>query len=309
MKDFKFTLFLVFAAAAVVGLCVYLTKDPGAGNETSAACSQCIHKKGRAPQGAGIQPDGPGHFISSYENDVTDEACFPGEFVFTGTTWNEVFEEKGESFAVYSKAYKKGSAIKSIRIIPLKFNYGADGAILQQLKEFLETAFSSEVTIQKNVELPEGCYDKERKQHNAGKILSGLMQNPWVHRESNLNMVIMKDDMFAPDLNYVFGYADYVHHISVISIFRLKSKNKKLTLKRVLKIARHEIAHMYGFVHCTSPFCVMRGLNSLEELDASTLSMCNGCAAKLAWRLDDDGVARSAALKAFYIKKFPELFR
>jgi archaemetzincin len=311
MRDLRFFAVLALGAGAALCLCVALSSSLSGQSDRQEPCPACEAKTGRSPQGAGLesgavhaQPQG-----YEYEKDVTEEAFVPGEFAFNGRSWNEVFGEKGESFAVYRSAYEQGSAVASIRIIPLGFGQGPETALLAQLRDYLEIAFSSQVTIQKNVKMPEGSYDAERKQYHAGKILSGLMQNPWVHREKNLNIAVVKDDLYAPDLNFVFGYADYVHHISVFSLARLVAKNKKLTLRRVFKIARHEIAHMYGLVHCTAPLCVMRGVNSLEELDASTLSMCNGCVAKIAWRNGDDGSARSAALKAFYIKKFPEFFR
>jgi archaemetzincin len=311
MQDLRFFAMLSLGAACALGLCVALSDALSNERGRGDSCPACVAKTGRSPQGAGLQAAAPGTEARGYEyeKDVTEEAFVPGEFSFTGRSWNEVFDEKGESFAVYRSAYEQGSAVASIRIIPLGFGQGPEAALLVQLRDFLEAAFSSQVTIQKNVKMPEGCYDGERKQYHAGKILSGLMQNPWVHREKNLNLAVVTDDLFAPDLNFVFGYADYVHHISVISLSRLVSKNRKLTLRRVFKIARHEIGHMYGLVHCTAPLCVMRGVNNLEELDASTLSMCNGCVAKIAWRHGDDGSARSAALKALYIKKFPEFFR
>ncbi len=311
MRDLRFFALLAFGAVGVLCLCVGLSGTLADVAGRGEPCRGCEAKTGRSPQGAGLEAGGSQALVEGYEyeRDVTEEAFVPGEFAFSGRSWNEVFDEKGESFAVYKSAYNQGSAVESIRIIPLGFGPGPEAALLTQLKEFLETAFSSKVTIQKNVKMPEGCYDEGRKQYHAGKVLSGLMQNPWVHREKNLNIAVMKDDLYAPELNFVFGYADYVHHISVFSLSRLVTKNKKLTLRRIFKIARHEIAHMYGLVHCTAPLCVMRGVNSLEELDASTLSMCNGCVAKVAWRHGDDGSARTAALKALYIKKFPEFFR
>jgi archaemetzincin len=309
MREHRFTALVFVVAAAAMAASFYLTTAAGGkhgGNGDESSCVPCERTTGRSPQGAGIDA-APDPAVTTYENDVTEEPYFPGEFVFTGTSWNEVFREKGESFAVYSKAYKRGTALPSIRIIPLGLS--PDDPLLVQLKQFLETAFSSQVVIQDNVPIPKDCYDSGRKQYDAGKILSNLMQRSWVHRQTHLNVAVMKDDLFAPGLNFVFGYADYVNHISVFSLARLVSKNKKLTLRRVLKIGRHEIAHMYGLVHCTSPFCVMRGVNNIDELDASTLSMCNGCAMKVSWRLGMDVGVRSAKLKALYMKKFPELFR
>lgn len=296
-------------AVAGIGVFIYLAARSMSGEKPTPAPAAVETQPQRSPQGAGIGSRKSRQLISSFEQDVTLEPYFPGECVFTGLGWNEVFKEKGESFSIYSRAYKPGSAINSIRVIPLGIKSKADRSIVEDLGEFLKTAFSSSVSMQVNVSIPEGCYNEERGQYDANEILTKLMQNPWVHTQTNLNVVIMKDDLYAPDLNFVFGYADYVHHISILSLSRMKAKSRVLTRKRIFKIARHEVAHMYGLVHCTSPFCIMRGVNNLEELDASTLSMCNGCASKIAWRLGDDGVARSAALKKLYLARFPGLFQ
>ncbi len=298
-------------AVAGIGVFIYLAGRSMSGDRPPPAPAPATMpaQSQRYPQGAGIESRKSKQLISSFEQDVTLEPYFPGECVFTGLGWNEVFKEKGESFSIYSRAYKPGSAIKSIRVIPLDIDSRADRSIIEDLDAFLQTAFSSPVSIQENITIPAGCYNEKRGQYDANDILTKLMQNPWVHTQTNLNVVIMKDDLFAPDLNFVFGYADYVHHIAVLSISRMKAKSRVLTLKRIFKIARHEVSHMYGLVHCTSPFCIMRGVNNLEELDASTLSMCNGCASKIAWRLGDDGVERSEKLKALYLARFPELFQ
>jgi len=130
------------------------------------------------------------------------------------------------------------------------------------------------------------------------------VQTPWIHRDGNLNLVVTRSDLYAGKLGYVFGYADYVSHVSVLSTRRLRSGDAGLFLRRLLKIARHEIGHMHGLAHCAYPACVMRGIDSLEELDSHTLSLCPVCAAKLAWRMGDDGRARAAALERFYAGGF-----
>jgi archaemetzincin len=306
MKKINFYVFLVIFSVCAEGIVYYLAS---ALYRPRVPCQNCRMNTGRSAQGAGAAAPAGREFTVDYEQDVTMEPYFPADLVFKGTTWNDIFQERGESYAAYRSGYKEGSAVRSIRIIPVRFKTAADGAILQQTRDFLEAAFSSKVSIQKGIELPGGSYDGARKQYDAGRILSGLLQNPWVHRRSNLNVVLIKDDMYARDLNYVFGYADYVHHVSVVSLYWLRARDKDLAQRRILKIVRHEVAHMYGLVHCTAPYCVMRGVNSLDELDASTLSLCNACASKLAWRLGDDGAARARALGKFYLSAFPGFFR
>jgi archaemetzincin len=113
--------------------------------------------------------------------------------------------------------------------------------------------------------------------------------------------------MYAGRLNFVFGYADYVNHVGIVSLARLGGrKDPSLFARRLLKLVRHEIGHMYGMAHCTNASCVMRGANSRVEADSTPLSLCPSCAAKLAYRIGDDGKARNTALEAFYRKHFED---
>ena len=109
----------------------------------------------------------------------------------------------------------------------------------------------------------------------------------------------------AVDRSDLSPNADYVHHVGVISLSRLGGgPDGSLFARRLLKLARHEVGHMYGMAHCTEPSCIMRGANTREEADSIPLHMCPSCAAKLAWRIGDDGGQRNAALAAFYRAHF-----
>lgn len=235
------------------------------------------------------------------------EPVFPGDHDYQGITWNELFKEPGESFEAYISGYKWGTAIRSIRIYPLGPKTRTLGDAVELAATFLGTAFSSTVTVMDPLDPPTGAYNTHFDQYDANTVLNGMMYNEEIDRIDHLNMAITDTDMYAGRLNFVFGYADYVNHVGIISLARLGGrKDPSLFQRRLLKLVRHEIGHMYGMAHCTHQSCVMRGANSRAEADSTPLSLCPSCAAKLAYRLGDDGKERNKALEAFYRTHFSD---
>ncbi len=238
------------------------------------------------------------------------EPAFPGDHEFTGVTWNELFEEPGESFEAYMYGYKRGTALRSIHIWPL----GQGGKRMTQattlLARFLSVAFTSEVQVEEPIDPLPGSINTHFAQYDANAVLNGLMRDERVDNVNHLNIAIADRDMYAGKLAYVFGYADYVHHVGVLSLARLGDRTDGQAFKRrLLKLARHEVAHMYGMAHCVDPSCVMRGANTQSEADSLPLHMCPSCAAKLAWRIGDDGRERNDALAAFYAEHFHDFLQ
>ncbi len=235
------------------------------------------------------------------------EPVFPGDHDYEGVGWNDIFAEPGESFEAYISGYRWGTAIRSVRIYPL----GAPTRTLEEatrlMREFLSIAFSSEVIVQDALNPPTGAYNSHFDQYDANTVLNGMMYNEDIDRIHHLNVAVTETDMYAGRLNFVFGYADYVNHVGIVSLARLGGrKDPSLFARRLLKLVRHEIGHMYGMAHCTHRTCVMRGANSRAEADSTPLSFCPSCAAKLAYRLGDDGKERNKALEAFYRTHFED---
>jgi predicted Zn-dependent protease len=194
------------------------------------------------------------------------EPFFPGDHEYHGVTWNEIFDEPGESFEAYISGYAWSTAIRSIRIYPMgkpsKHLAGAIGI----MRDYLSIAFSSQVKVMGHLDPPTGAYNTHFNQYDANTVLNGMMYNKDIERIHHLNIAVTETDMYAGRLNFVFGYADYVSHVGIISLARLGGqKDPSIFNRRLLKLVRHEIGHMYGMAHCTNAECVMRGANSRAE--------------------------------------------
>jgi len=108
----------------------------------------------------------------------------------------------------------------------------------------------------------------------------------------------------GPGWNFVFGQASLSHRVGVWSMHRngdpdADEASYRRVLRRTLKTAVHETAHMFSLQHCTAYECVMCGSNSLEESDRRPLYLCPECLAKLSWGLKLAPVERYRALAAF----------
>lgn len=111
------------------------------------------------------------------------------------------------------------------------------------------------------------------------------------------------EDLYPdPAWNYVFGQASLTGRVGVWSIHRFGDpvKEKPLFVTRTLKVAGHEVGHMFGLHHCAAHACVMNGSNSLPESDSQPLELCPVCLRKLQWNVGFDLRERFNGLRDFH---------
>jgi archaemetzincin len=88
-------------------------------------------------------------------------------------------------------------------------------------------------------------------------------------------------DMYTRGLNFVFGLASPVYRAAVVSYYRLRTPDRELFISRIRKELTHEMGHVFGLEHCTTPGCVMNFSNSLYEVDLKSENFCPKCKRKL----------------------------
>ena len=97
-------------------------------------------------------------------------------------------------------------------------------------------------------------------------------------------------DIYSDGLNFVFGIASPYYRVAVVSYDRLRTPIKELFISRVRKEITHEMGHVFGLEHCTTPGCVMNFSNSLYEVDLKSEDFCESCRRKLEKALRELGV-------------------
>jgi len=98
---------------------------------------------------------------------------------------------------------------------------------------------------------------------------------------------VVDEDLYIPTQNFVFGEADPVGKAAVISLFRLKRENyemldeEKVLFSRALKESIHQLGHLWGFVDCRNPKCVMYLPDNVTDVDRKGMRFCDNCLRKV----------------------------
>jgi archaemetzincin len=158
-------------------------------------------------------------------------------------------------------------------------------ALLGYLEDGLKKELKAEVTLVEKASVPSGAYDPRRRQYQAGAFLPLLAP----HKPGNNGLVlgVTGVDLFVPELNFVFGLADFRQKCAIISLSRLQPEfyglpsDPQLFKERTLKEAIHELGHLLGLGHCPNPACIMFFSNSLADTDRKGPGFCPACRRRL----------------------------
>lgn len=155
-----------------------------------------------------------------------------------------------------------------------------DIKIINRLNRDLSEIFQAKVITKPKIEIPSWTYVPERRQYNSSLILNIIYTN---RHNRDYMLAIIDHDLFAADLNFVFGEANIPYRTAIISLTRLRQSyyalpdNTNLFFERTLKEAVHELGHLYGLSHCPNLSCVMHFSNSLSDTDRKRHCFCQDC--------------------------------
>ena len=122
------------------------------------------------------------------------------------------------------------------------------------------------------------------RQIRTGWIMEYMLR-PALPSDAAALIAFTNEDLY-PDTSmyFVFGQASLDDRVGVWSLYRLDDKTGfDRFLERTMKIAAHEVGHMFSMRHCTKYECVMSGTNHLAETDRRPIDACPECMAKIAW--------------------------
>jgi len=169
-----------------------------------------------------------------------------------------------------------------LRLIPVG---NVDNKILKKIKDGLEQTFGCPSKIEKEIDNLAQAYDPRRKQYSAPVLLS-ILKTQRVEKDEKV-LGISDIDLYAPGLNFVFGEADTLSEVAIISLHRLRQDyyglppDEVLFQDRATKEAIHELGHTFGLGHCPDTRCIMQFSNTLADTDWKLAVFCNQCHPKL----------------------------
>ncbi|MGZ5093431.1 MAG: archaemetzincin family Zn-dependent metalloprotease [Burkholderiales bacterium] len=126
------------------------------------------------------------------------------------------------------------------------------------------------------VPLPHTAYVPARGQYRAESLLALVSGHGARHV-----LAITERDLFAHDLNFVFGIASPAGACVVSTARLVAGADDALFGVRLVKEALHELGHTLGLPHCADPGCVMYFSNSLPDTDRKGDAYCERCATRL----------------------------
>ena len=136
--------------------------------------------------------------------------------------------------------------------------------------------------------IPDDAYDVRRGQFQAPRLLQRLRAartgpDGWIRRGATLVLGIATVDLFAPGLSFVFGQADTVGGVSVISLARLypafhgRGHELETFRRRTAIESVHEVGHLLGVHHCDDRHCVMFYSSTIADSDRKGPMFCVEC--------------------------------
>jgi archaemetzincin len=163
-------------------------------------------------------------------------------------------------------------------------------AALQAVAAFIRTHLHLGAQILAPLQTPTGAYDQKRGQYNAATLIKAFKSMPF---DEGLDKVIavMNVDLFIPIFTHVLGEANEGGRFALASLFRLGDAADRLPasldqiVERLVKVAIHELGHLFNMGHCLNKHCLMHYSGNLADLDVTSLAFCDYCSEFLTYSI------------------------
>jgi archaemetzincin len=176
---------------------------------------------------------------------------------------------------------------KTIHLRPL-------GGLTEPQIDFLARTLQSRtglpVVLMPPASLPVETWSFERGQYDGERILDWMFvtrpEGAWRY------LAVTSDDVYAPDVDMVYGYANTRDRVAVVSLHRfledLEAEDpdrRAVARDRVVRAAFHEIGHTLGLRHCETEGCLMSAIMEARQIGPHT-APCPKCVYAIQAALD-----------------------
>ena len=164
-------------------------------------------------------------------------------------------------------------------------------------RDVVDASFGREALVSEPLPLQEAYYYPERDQYGANGFLRYVEAN--APRGAYRAVGITAQDIFAGDLNFLFGVGRCPGKCAVVSTYRVGfygAAPERRTV-RFAKLVVHESGHTFGLLHCRQPLCIMKFAVGYETLDHTRLALCARCERSLCAVTALDAAERRAKLE------------
>lgn len=238
--------------------------------------------------------------------------ALPGE-------WLSVHDEPGQTFNQYQEVSPVGKSDNRFKLYiqPIGDFSQTEKAIVILTADYLGRFYNIHVEILDSIStnlIPDSLHriNLDYHQINAKYILYNVLK-PQLPDDAVAYIAFTNLDLYpSPDMNFVFGLGSLKNRVGVYSLARFGNPSEskesyQKCLLRTLKVASHELGHMFSVKHCVEYDCLMNGSNSMEESDSKPFHLCPIDLMKVCWNLEVDEIYRFEELAEFWEQNgFPE---
>ena len=158
-------------------------------------------------------------------------------------------------------------------------------AALRAVANYIPSYFKHAARILPPLEIPPSAFDERRRQYDAAAIIKALEAMDFKSFAKVIG--ILNVDLFIPIFTHVMGEAQEGGRFALVSMYRLlkeaegKRSPPSKILERLVKVALHELGHLFDRVHCIDEKCLMHFSGNIEEIDRIRFHLCVYCEKQL----------------------------
>ena len=215
----------------------------------------------------------------------------------TDGDWNDVHKEPGQSFRKWLQRNPPRLTTFRYKLIvqPIGRFSRKEHNMVVSLASLLSVYFTTTVVLKRPIRGRRLRRIQKRRhmgtlQYRTTSVMDTLLKPRLKHDTAAILGITANSLWPGNDWNFVFGEALLRERMAVMSFHHIAASRSRdgisaydRTLIRAMKIATHEVNHLFSITHCTAWDCNMSGANSLSELDRQSFFLGPECMAKLAW--------------------------